>query len=63
MSKFWNNYEQLQKRIACTGIGGVWRDLGNQKQYRAETGAILNWWQSTNLTKSESRTREATQLW
>ena len=35
------------KPVALTGIGGVWRDFGNQKQYVANTGAILNWWRST----------------
>ena len=50
--KFYGYYEQLQNKLALTGIGGVWRDLDNQKQYVANTGAILNWWQSTNLTAS-----------
>jgi hypothetical protein len=45
--KFQGTYEQLQNQLALTGIGGVWRDLENQKQYVANTGAILNWWQST----------------
>jgi hypothetical protein len=45
--KFYGYYEQLQNQLAFTGIGGVWRDLGNQKQYVANTGAILNWWRST----------------
>jgi hypothetical protein len=45
--KFYGYYEQLQNQLALTGIGGVWRDLDNQKQYVANTGAILNWWRST----------------
>jgi hypothetical protein len=45
--KFYGTYEQLQNQLALTGIGGVWRDLDNQKQYVANTGAILNWWRST----------------
>ena len=45
--KFYGYYEQLQNQLARTGIGGVWRDLRNQKQYVANTGAILNLWQST----------------
>jgi hypothetical protein len=45
--KFYGYYEQLQNQLALTGIGGVWRDLENHKQYVANTGAILNWWQST----------------
>jgi hypothetical protein len=45
--KFYGSYEGLQNLLAFTGIGGVWRDFVNQKQYVANTGAILNWWQST----------------
>ena len=30
-----------------TGIFGEWSDLGNQRQYRTEDGAILNWWETT----------------
>ena len=45
--KFQGTYEQLQNQLARTGIGGDWRDLGNQQQYVANTGAILNWWPST----------------
>jgi hypothetical protein len=45
--KYYGSYEGLQNLLAFTGIGGVWRDFGNQKQYLANTGAILNWWQST----------------
>ena len=47
VDKFQGTYEQLQNQLAHTGIGGVWRDLENHKQYVANTGAILNWWQST----------------
>jgi hypothetical protein len=47
LMKFYGYYEQLQNQLALTGIGGVWRDLGNQKQYVANTGAILNWRRST----------------
>ena len=47
MMKFYGYYEGLQNLLALTGIGWVWRDFGNQKQYVANTGAILNWWRST----------------
>jgi hypothetical protein len=45
--KFYGYYEQLQNQLALTGIGGVWRNFGNHKQYVTNTGAILNWWRST----------------
>jgi hypothetical protein len=52
--KFYGPYEGLQNLLALTGIGGVWRDFGNQKQYVANTGAILNWWRSTNTQSLKS---------
>jgi hypothetical protein len=45
--KFYGSYEALQNLLALTAIGGEWRDFGNQQQYVANTGAILNWWRST----------------
>jgi hypothetical protein len=45
--KFSGTYAELQDKVLLTGIAGEWRDLGNHKQFRADTGAILNWWQST----------------
>ena len=44
--KFVGTYADLRHRVSLTGIHGVWRDLGNQKQYRAKNGAIMNWWES-----------------
>ena len=37
----------LQDEVKLTGIAGEWRDLENHKQFPADTGAVLNWWQST----------------
>ncbi len=45
--KFSGTYAELQDEVMLTGIAGEWRDLGNHKQFRADTGAVLNWWQST----------------
>ena len=44
---FLGTYAALQDEVKLTGIAGEWRDLGNHKQFRADTGAVLNWWQST----------------
>ena len=45
---FIGSYEQLQDSVLIVGLHGEWRDVGNQKQFRAENGAILNWWKSTH---------------
>jgi len=47
--KFPGTYAGLQEEVKLTGIYGKWRDLGNRKQFRAESGAILNWQQSTGI--------------
>jgi hypothetical protein len=44
---FLGTYAELQDEVLLTGIAGEWRDLGDHKQFRADTGAVLNWWQST----------------
>jgi len=44
---FRGNYRNLQQVIALTGIAGGWREGENRHQYRATTGAVLNWWKST----------------
>ena len=45
--KLSGTYEELQDTVLFIGMYGEWRDLGNHKQFRADSGAILNWWQST----------------
>ena len=52
--KFTGSYGQLQDEVKQIGIG-EWRDLGNQKQFRSDTGAILNWWQSTGTISFQGR--------
>jgi hypothetical protein len=46
---FDGTYEQLQRMVSLTGIGGSWRDLNGQKQkqFIAENGAIVNYWPAT----------------
>ena len=45
--RFRGTYAELQDQVLLTGIFGEWRDLANHKQFRADDGAILNWWEST----------------
>ena len=33
--------------VMLTGIAGEWRQGENLHQYRADSGAVLNWWEST----------------
>jgi len=46
--KFRGNYHRLKKAVTRTGLGGTWRELKyGQRQYRADDGGILNWWETT----------------
>jgi len=37
----------LRDLVLLTGIDGEWAELGNHCQFRAVSGAILNFWKST----------------
>ena len=45
--RFRGNYRKLRQLTALTGAAGQWRVRENHYQYRAATGAVLNWWKST----------------
>ena len=53
--KFCGSYEQLQSCVRRAGENGEWRDLGNQKQFRTDSGAILNWYESTHTVFMQGR--------
>ena len=45
--KFPGDFDDLRQVMSVIGIGGKWRKRKNHHQYRATTGAVLNWWEST----------------
>jgi len=45
--KYRGDFKTLQLTLLRTGIEGEWRLGENHNQYRANTGAVLNWWEST----------------
>ncbi len=45
--KFPGDFDNLRQVMSGIGIGGEWRKRENHHQYRAATGAVLNWWKST----------------
>jgi hypothetical protein len=45
--KFAGDFDDLRQVMSVLGIGGKWRKRKNHHQYRATTGAVLNWWKST----------------
>ncbi|HAT8648946.1 TIR domain-containing protein [Legionella pneumophila] len=60
--KFNGSYKEIQDKVLQTGIQGDWKELQNsQKQYKANDGAILNWWE-TNKTISFQGAEEAKKI-
>jgi hypothetical protein len=45
--RFPGDFDNLRQVMSVIGIGGKWRKRENHHQYRAATGAVLNWWKST----------------
>jgi len=44
---FKGKFEVLQTMVASLGRAGAWSDVSNGKQFRANDGAKLNWFEST----------------
>jgi len=61
--KFKGNYQELQDKVLLSGIVGNWKEIGdNQKQYKTEDGAILNWWQSSKTLNFQGPKEEKEQF-
>lgn len=61
-SKFTGSFDELKDKVLITAIDGEWKDLGNQKQYRAVTGAVLNWWTSSKTIQFQGNKEAAKEL-
>jgi hypothetical protein len=49
--KFLGKYAKLRKCVSRTRLDGKWRELKyGQKQYRADDGGSLIWWEGTGTT-------------
>jgi hypothetical protein len=51
--RFPGDFDDLRQVVSVIGIGGEWRKRENHHQYRAATGAVLNWWKSTGTIRFE----------
>jgi len=60
--KFVGNFKKLKRSVALTEIDGAWWKLANHYQYRAKTGAVLNWWKSTKTITFQGRESAAKKL-
>ena len=59
---FSGTYEELRYQVSLTHVRGRWCDLGNQKQYRATSGAILNLYVSTGTVTFQGKGLAARKL-
>jgi hypothetical protein len=59
-NKFVGTFEELQSLITRMGISGEWSCPAlNQYQFRANTGAVLNWYKSTGTVSFQGPEVEA----
>jgi hypothetical protein len=61
-TKFNGTYEELKEAIDKYGPSGEWREKGNHKQFRADAGGILNWWDSTKTLAFQGAPAQAEEL-
>ena len=53
MQKYRGPFEELQKLLATLGHPGEWLGDSTKRVYRAESGAVLNWWPSTGTLQCQ----------
>jgi hypothetical protein len=54
-----NNLSAVHDLVALTGIDGEWTEMGNHCQFRAVSGALLNYWKSTGTVNFQGPSRAA----
>jgi hypothetical protein len=57
-----DDFRVLQYAVKRTRIPGEWMNLGNHRQFRAETGAMLNYWKTKGTITFQGRARAAAEL-
>src|SRR4029077_9907017 len=62
MRKFRGRFKELQELVAGTGISGEWVESRQQIQYRTDSGAILNYWESTGTVNFQGSHDSAKEL-
>jgi hypothetical protein len=57
------NFKALRRVVALTGIPGEWtKQSNNHCQFRAASGAVLNYWKSTGRITFQGRELPAAEL-
>jgi hypothetical protein len=56
------NFKVLRYVVARTGIRGKWTKGGNHRQFRTDSGAVLNYWKTTGTINFQGSQRAAAEL-
>ena len=62
MLKFRGTYQDLQDKVLQTGFCGEWKDSANLRQFKADNGATLNWWESNKTIQFQGSKENAVQF-
>jgi hypothetical protein len=57
-----SDFDALRKRVELIDLPGRWADKGNHCQFRARSGAILNYWKTTGTIHFQGSERAAAEL-
>lgn len=61
MNKFNGTFQELKEKVTLTGVSGKWKECGQnsiQKQYKTNSGVILNWWETTKTLQVQGHSGE-----
>jgi hypothetical protein len=56
------DFRVLRYAVRRTGILGKWTKEGNHRQFRAETGAMVNYWKTTGTITFQGRARAVAEI-
>jgi hypothetical protein len=56
------DFNALRQVVALTGIAGEWTNEKNHRQFRAGSGAVLNYWKTTGTITFQGSERAAAEL-
>jgi len=62
MSKFKGSLEHLRTWVNAAGYSGTWSEIANGHQFRADNGAILNWFPKTGTLQFQGPETERERL-
>jgi hypothetical protein len=56
------DFDALRKIVELIGVSGRWAETQNHCQFRAPSGAVLNYWKTTGTINFQGSERAAAEL-